>query len=120
MDGTVIGRLARRALVPVLCLAVGSYFLAHAFTGPSGVLALEGLRAERARLEAEQARLEAERDALAGRIALLDPSGADPDLADELVRRHLGVVRPDELVVPLPPAPADGGAGGVGEPSPGG
>lgn len=108
IDGALAG-LLRRALLPALCLAVGGYFLAHAFTGPSGILALEGIRAEQARLAAERARLEAERDALARRIALLDPRGADPDLADELVRRHLGVVRPDELVVPLPPAPSDGG-----------
>jgi hypothetical protein len=41
-------------------------------------------------------------------IDLLDPRGADPDFADELVRRHLGVIRPDELIVPLdkPVAPA--------------
>lgn len=105
MDVAPFGGLLRRAMLPALCLAVGGYFLAHAFTGPSGILALEGIRAERARLEAERARLEAERATLARRIGLLDPAGADPDLADELVRRHLGVVRPDELVVPLPPAP---------------
>jgi len=38
---------------------------------------------------------------LAHRAALLDPRRVDPDLADELVRRDLGVARPDELVVPL-------------------
>jgi cell division protein FtsB len=99
-------------MLPALCLAVGTYFLAHAFTGPSGVMALEGIRADRARLEAEKARLVEEREALARQIGLLDPRGADPDLADELVRRHLGVVRPDELVVPLPlpPAPAARGS----------
>ncbi|WP_448581524.1 FtsB family cell division protein [Thermaurantiacus sp.] len=103
--------LIRRAALPALCLAVGGYFLAHAFMGPSGILALEGIRAERARLEAERARLEAKREALSRQIGLLDPRGADPDLADELVRRHLGVVRPDELVLPLPPAPGAAPAG---------
>ena len=45
--------------------------------------------------------LEAERDRLRHRSALLDPRKADPDLADELVRRDLGLVRADEVIVPL-------------------
>jgi cell division protein FtsB len=32
---------------------------------------------------------------------LLDPKKADPDMADELVRRDLGLVRPDEVIIPL-------------------
>jgi cell division protein FtsB len=32
---------------------------------------------------------------------LLDPRKADPDMADELVRKDLGLVRPDEVIVPL-------------------
>ena len=35
------------------------------------------------------------------RSALLDPNKADPDMADELVRKDLGLVRPDEVIVPL-------------------
>ena len=30
-----------------------------------------------------------------------DPMGTDPDLVDETVRKELGVVRPDEVVIPL-------------------
>ena len=29
------------------------------------------------------------------------PRHADPDLADELMRKDLGLVRPDEVIVPL-------------------
>jgi cell division protein FtsB len=32
---------------------------------------------------------------------LLDPGKADPDLADEMVRSELGLVRPDEVVIPI-------------------
>jgi cell division protein FtsB len=32
---------------------------------------------------------------------LLDPRKADPDMAEELVRKDLGLVRPDEVIVPL-------------------
>ena len=35
------------------------------------------------------------------RSALLDPRKADPDMADELVRRDLGLVRADEVILPL-------------------
>jgi hypothetical protein len=33
--------------------------------------------------------------------AQIDPRKADPDLADEMVRKDLGLVRTDEVVVPL-------------------
>ena len=46
-------------------------------------------------LETEQARL-------AHRVALLDPRKADPDMADELVRKDLGLARPDEVIIELP------------------
>jgi len=35
------------------------------------------------------------------RSDLLDPRKADPDMADELVRKKLGLVRPDEVIIPL-------------------
>ncbi|MFQ3664786.1 MAG: septum formation initiator family protein [Sphingomonadaceae bacterium] len=96
------GLLVRRALIPALCLLVGGYFLLHALAGPTSLPALEGIRSERAKLLEKRAQLEAERAELERHIALLDPRGADPDLADELVRRYLGVIRPDEIMVPLP------------------
>jgi len=45
--------------------------------------------------------LQAERAQLKHKSALLDPRRADPDLADEMVRKDLGLVRSDEVVVPL-------------------
>jgi len=35
------------------------------------------------------------------RSALLNPKKADPDLADEMVRKDLGLVRSDEVILPL-------------------
>lgn len=94
--------LFRRAALPAACLMVAAYFGAHALLGEAGVLALDEIRSEKARLLSEQAVLEARNADLNRRIALLDPKGADPDYADELVRRNLGVIRPDEIVIPLP------------------
>lgn len=91
----------RAAALPAACLAVVGYFGAHALGGDSGLFAWGGIRAERARLEGEAATVAATKRALEHRVALLDPRHVDPDLADELVRENLGVVRPDEVVVPL-------------------
>ena len=50
---------------------------------------------------AELAQLETQRAQMRHRSTLLDPRKADPDMADELVRKDLGLVRPDEVIVPL-------------------
>jgi cell division protein FtsB len=38
---------------------------------------------------------------LKNRVDLLDPKHVDPDMADELTRKELGVVGPDEVILPL-------------------
>lgn len=93
--------LLKRAALPALCLLVILYFGVHALFGSSGYFALDDIRRSRLELQAEQAELARRKAALGRDIELLDPRGADPDFADELVRRHLGVIRPDELIVPL-------------------
>ena len=99
---------ARAALLPVACIAVAGYFAYHAVVGETGLLAWGGYRAEHARLEREASAVHTRKAALDHRVQLLDPRHVDPDLADELVRRDLNVVRPDEVVVPLPPKDTPG------------
>ncbi|WP_133365402.1 FtsB family cell division protein [Qipengyuania sediminis] len=72
-----------------------------AIAGPSGLFAWSETLQLRDAREARLAKLEAERDRLKNRVELLDPANADPDLAGELVRRQMGVVHPDEVVVKL-------------------
>ena len=43
--------------------------------------------------------LDKQRAELKNRVDLLDPHHADPDMVDELVRKKLNVVNPDEVVV---------------------
>jgi len=93
--------MARGAVIPALCVAFIGYFAYHAIMGPSGLLAWGGYKSERARLEIAASRMEGQRTRLEQRARLLDPRHVDPDLADELVRKNLGVVRPDEIVIPL-------------------
>ena len=96
----------KRAIVPAICLLLTGYFLSHAIGGPTGILSWRGYDSERKLLAAQvEARAE-EKASLERQVELLDPAGVDPDLADELVRKNLNVVKPDEVIVPLPDVPA--------------
>ena len=93
--------LIRRVAMPALALIVVGNFAGYAIAGPNGLLAWGGYHRDLTQRKAELAQLEAERVQLRHRSALLDPRKADPDMADELVRRDLGLVRPDEVIIPL-------------------
>ena len=93
--------LIRRSALPALALIIVGTFAGHAIAGPNGLLAWGGYHRDLQVRKAELARLEAEKAELRHRSALLDPRKADPDLADEMVRDKLGLVRPDEVIVPL-------------------
>ncbi len=89
-------RQKRLAALCALLLLAG-----FAVAGPTGLLAWsENSSALEAR-HATIAKLTVERDALRNRVKLLDPEAADPDLASQLVREHLGVMREDEVVMTL-------------------
>lgn len=93
--------------MPATCMLLCFYFLIHAIGGPTGVLSWRGYKAEQTALTAEVAMRADEKATLERQVQLLDPAGVDPDLADELVRRNLNVVKPDEVIVPLPDLAAD-------------
>lgn len=93
--------LIRRMIWPALALLVVGNFAGYAVAGPNGLLAWGGYHRDLNERKVELAKLEAEKARLKHRSALLDPRKADPDMADELVRRDLGLVRPDEVIVPL-------------------
>jgi cell division protein FtsB len=93
--------LIRRAAVPALALIIVGTFAGHAIAGPNGILAWGGYHRALEDRQAELARLDQERAELRHHSDLLDPRKADPDMADELVRKDLGLVRPDEVIVPL-------------------
>jgi cell division protein FtsB len=99
--GNRIFQLIRRAALPALALIVVGTFAGHAIAGPNGILAWGGYHRALKERQAELAQLETERAQLKHHSALLDPRKADPDMADELVRKDLGLVRPDEVIVPL-------------------
>ena len=70
--------MIRRAALPALALIIVGTFGGHAIAGPNGLFAWGGYHRD-----------------------LLDPKKADPDLGEEMIRRDLGLIRPDEVIVPL-------------------
>ena len=99
--GNRIFQLIRRAAMPALALIIVGTFAGHAIAGPNGILAWGGYHRALKERQAELAQLQAEQAQLKHHSKLLDPNKADPDMADELVRKNLGLVRPDEVIVPL-------------------
>jgi cell division protein FtsB len=99
--GKRIFGLVRRSAMPALALVVVGTFAAHAVAGPNGLLAWGGYHRALKERQAELAQLQQDKIQLRHHSALLDPRKADPDMADELVRKDLGLVRPDEVIVPL-------------------
>jgi cell division protein FtsB len=96
-----IFELIRRAAMPALALIIVGTFAGHAVAGPNGLLAWGGYHRALKDRKTELARLEQEKVQLRHHSKLLDPNKADPDMADELVRKDLGLVRPDEVIIPL-------------------
>jgi cell division protein FtsB len=99
--GNRIFELIRRSAIPALALIVVGTFAGHAIAGPNGIIAWGGYHRALKERQAELAQLQQEQQHLKHRSQLLDPRKADPDMADELVRKDLGLVRPDEVIVPL-------------------
>jgi cell division protein FtsB len=98
--------LIRRAAWPAAGCLVIAYFLGAAIVGENGVLAWGDYRRAKTVEATRLAQLEAERARLAHRSQLLDPAHADPDLVEEMVRGELGLVRPDEVIIPAGEAQA--------------
>ena len=93
--------LIRRSALPALALIVVGTFAGHAVAGQNGLLAWGGYHRALKERQAELAQLEQSKSQLRHHSKLLDPNKADPDMADELVRKDLGLVRSDEVIIPL-------------------
>jgi cell division protein FtsB len=77
------------------------FFAVYALFGANGVLAWGDYSARLKTRTTELAQLQRDQAQLAHRVALLNPNNANPDMVDELVRRELGLARPDEVIIPL-------------------
>ncbi len=86
-------------LVSLGCIALLSSFAWYANKGPRGFAYRDGLEIKIAELEIANAGLAAERTALEKRVQLLRPEHIDRDMLEELARRDLRMVYPNELIV---------------------
>ena len=91
----------KRAALPALAILIIANFLGYAIMGANGILSWGDYRRQKAERLVQLAELNAEKVRLAHRASLLDPQRADPDLVDEMLHRDLGLVRPDEVIIPL-------------------
>jgi cell division protein FtsB len=99
MGGKGEPKLAKERLSQTLALGCLLAMGAWVLVGPSGLLSWSEnnrLLTERGK---ELAQLKVERDELKNRVALLNPSQVDPDIAGQLLRANLNVVHPDEVVL---------------------
>lgn len=89
------------AMAPAVALGLLMLFIGYAVMGPSGLIAWGNYSRQLKDRHAELKVVEAKRAELSNRVDLVNPRHADPDMIDELLRRKLNVVHPDEVVVPL-------------------
>lgn len=88
------------ALWPAFAIMLLMVFMGYAIFGPSGILSWGDYSRQLEQRKVELAQLKKQEAAIANRVKLLDPRKVDPDMADELVRKELGVTHPDEVVLP--------------------
>lgn len=89
------------AFGPAIALLLLLFFAGYVVLGSNGILAWGDYTRQLRVAQAELRKAQEARAELKNRVEALDPRRVDPDLADELIRRQLGVVHHDEVVVPL-------------------
>ena len=89
------------AFGPAIALLLLLFFAGYVVLGSNGVLAWGDYSRQLHAAKGELKKTQEARAELKNRVDALDPRRVDPDLADELIRRQLGVVHHDEVVVPL-------------------
>jgi cell division protein FtsB len=101
----VLHEMRRRARVlagPLLGIAATGYFVYHTFEGDRGLRAGREIAQQLFLAKQNLTATEAERDALAQKVAGLDPAHVDPDLLDQQIRSTLDLVAPNEIVILQP------------------
>jgi cell division protein FtsB len=98
-------RRARFLVGPLLGAALTSYFVYHTIEGDRGLRAWREITQQLHIANDQFATVAAERDALAHKVAGLDPNHVDPDLLDQQIRQTLDLVGPNEVVLLQPNAP---------------
>ncbi|MDI1296083.1 MAG: septum formation initiator family protein [bacterium] len=89
------------AFGPAIAVLLLLFFAGYVVLGSNGVLAWGDYSRQLRQAQAELKQAQEARNELRNRVDLLNPRQVDPDLSDELIRRQLGVIHHDEVIVPL-------------------
>ena len=98
----ILQEMRRRAPAiawPLIGIAMTAYFAYHAWMGDRGLRAGREIAQELFLAKQNLTAVEAERDALAHKVAGLDPAHVDPDLLDQQIRSTLDLVAPNEIII---------------------
>jgi cell division protein FtsB len=97
-----IRKRARALTGPVLGLMLTGYFGYHLVEGDRGLRAWMHLSQELRQAKEQLAAVSARRTELQHRVAHMRADHVDPDLLESQIRKTLDVLRPDEIVIPVP------------------
>jgi cell division protein FtsB len=97
-----IRKRARALAGPVLGILLTGYFGYHLVEGDRGLRAWMQLSQELRQAKEQLAVVSEKRAELQRRVAHMRSDKVDPDLLDAQIRKTLDVLRPDEIVIPLP------------------
>ncbi len=88
-----------RLIVPVLALLVFGYFGSQAYQGEYGIRSQARLQKKIGELELQLVQTTMIRHQLESRVTLLRDGSIEKDMLDEQVRRNLGYVHGNDLVI---------------------
>ncbi len=97
-----IRKRARALTWPALGIIVTGYFGYHLVEGDRGLRAWVRLSQELRQAQERLAVASAKRTELQHRVAHMRADHVDPDLLEAQIRKTLDVLRPDEIVIPVP------------------
>lgn len=89
----------RHFVLPIITIAVLSYFGFHAFHGEYGLIAEARLKNRSDNLSAILEELKDQRQVLEKRVTLLRPESLDTDMIDEQARKILHMAHPNEILI---------------------
>jgi cell division protein FtsB len=89
-------------MAPALGLMLTLYFGYHLVEGDRGLRAWVRLSQELRQAKEQLAALSEKRAELQHRVAHMRADHVDPDLLESQIRKTLDVLRPDEIVIPVP------------------
>lgn len=88
-------------LVGFACVALLGSFAWYALQGPRGYVYRSALQQQLQVLQQENIALLANKSTLEKRVRLMRPENLDPDMLEELARKELKMLHPNEIVVKL-------------------